>query len=98
MIQKAFFAQPEGGKWSLSKTKETLWTECCAHLLTFAKEAEVRIWPVAVNAERPEEILLELGAAERERLCAEERCREEDKKKMGEPEDMTALFFPSSFL
>lgn len=84
----------------MSKTKETLWTECSAHLLTFAKEAEVRIWPVAVNAERPEEILLELGAAERERLCAEERCREEDKKKkkMGEQEDMTALFFPSSFL
>ena len=71
----------EGGKWSLSKTKETLWTECSFHLLTFAKEAEVLIWPVTVNAERLEEILPELGAAERKRLCAEERGREEDKKK-----------------
>ena len=81
----------EEGNWSLSKTKENLWTDCSAHLLTFAEVPEVRLWPVAVNAKHLEEILLELEAAERERLHAEARCREEEKekKKMGEPENMT---------
>lgn len=31
----------EVGKWSLSKTKEILWTECSSHLLTFHKAPEV---------------------------------------------------------
>lgn len=46
---------------------------------------------VEILAEYLEEILPELEAAEKERLRAEERCREEEKKKkkMGEPENMT---------
>lgn len=90
-IQVLSATKIDGGKWSLSKTKENLWTDCSAHLLTFAEVPEVRLWPVAVNAEHLEEILPELEAAERERLRAEERCREEEKKKkkMGEPENMT---------
>ena len=81
----------EEGKWSLSKTKEILWTECSSHLLTFHEVPEVRLWPVSVNAEHLENILPELEIAERERLLAEERRREEEKKKkkMGEPEDMS---------
>ena len=81
----------EVGKWSLSKTKEILWTECSSHLLTFHEVPEVRLWPVSVNAEHLEDMLPELEIAERERLLAEERRREEEKKKkkMGEPEDMS---------
>ena len=81
----------EVGKWSLSKTKEILWTECSSHLLTFREVPEVRLWPVSVNAEHLEDILPELEIAERERLLEEERRIEEEnkKKKMGEPEGMS---------
>ena len=83
----------EVGKWSLSKTKEILWTECSSHLLTFREVPEVRLWPVSVNAEHLEDILPELEIAERERLLEEERHREEEnkKKKMGEPEDNMSI-------
>ena len=50
----------EEGNWSLSKTKENLWTDCSAHLLTFAEVPEVRLWPVALNTKHLEEILPEL--------------------------------------
>ena len=81
----------EVGKWSLSKTKEILWTECSSHLLTFREVPEVRLWPASVNAEHLEDILPELEIAQRERLLEEERRIEEEneKKKMGEPEDMS---------
>ena len=61
----------EVGKWSLSKTKEILWTECSSHLLTFREVPEVRLWPVSVNAEHLEDILPELEIAERESLHEE---------------------------
>ena len=63
-------------------------------MLTFHEVPEVRLWPVSVNVEHPEDILPKLEIAERERLLAEERCREEEKnkKKMREPEDMSIRF------
>ena len=78
------------GKWSLSKTKEILWTECSPHLLIFREVPKGRLWSVSVNAEHLEDILPELEIAERERLLEEERCMEEEKKKkMGETKDMS---------
>ena len=56
------------GKWSLSKKKEILWTECSPHLLIFREVPKGRLWSVSVNAEHLEDILPELEIAERERL------------------------------
>ena len=59
-------------KWSLSKTKEILWTEGSSHLLTFHE----------VNAEHLEDILPELEIAER-LLEEETKRRRENEKENG---------------
>lgn len=90
-FQVLSYKKIEHSKWLLTLTNEVMWTECDAHLLTFADAPKPRSWPVTVDAGSLEEIIPDLEKAEEERRREEEKLKEQEKekRKTGEPENMT---------
>ena len=75
LVERVFVREKTEMYWLLTLTNEVMWTECNAHLLTFADAPKPRSWPVTVDAGSLEEIIPDLEKAE------EERRREEEKLK-----------------
>ena len=86
-------------EWLLHKTTEIKWSDCNTHLLTFRDaESDERDGPLEVNAEALEAMLPQLEKVEKEQKHKEETLKkqEQEKRKMGPPEDMMVHFLKRS--